>query len=127
MTENVKISIRMNCKWKEQLWDALIVSLLNRMQIVEKGSTRCDYQTFGDLNSRFSNELSMESNVTYLQAFDRFSSVEWLQNQSFCYERRQFAILSPMVYFIGICYSFNLDEEYIDRTTLVIRVSGKSS
>jgi hypothetical protein len=63
------------------------------------------------------NDSRKQSNMSFYEKANFFRRAGWLENQSFCYEQQNFANLSTVLTFDGICHVFNFDEEIYDKST----------
>lgn len=115
--EYVKMSFRITCEYARDVMPKMFTISACRLKALEIASYRCNFTLLAVLNIQYEVELLMESNITHLEALKRFTLIEWLQDQSFCYENSPSVILYPTMMNSGLCYSFNVGEEMFDKST----------
>lgn len=79
------------------------------MQDFELASFLCDQNTTDYIAKNHAQDIRTKSKNYYSEMIKRFIRIEWLQEQSFCYEHQQYSDLTPIVTLDGLCYAFNVD------------------
>lgn len=109
---------RLMTKCKTQIRLVLISELfliLLRVKFVEIGNTFCS--TYGDYEVANSEQATLARKMSYTMRAKRYSRIDWLSNQSFCYEQKEFVDLFSIVNYGGLSFGFNMDENVFDKFT----------
>lgn len=61
----------------------------------------------------------LKPGLSFIKNIKSAFRTEWLEQQSFCFQQQNSAVLSPILTLHGLCYSFNLDEDIFDQTMWV--------
>jgi hypothetical protein len=109
---------RLMTKCKTQIHLVLISELflfLLRVKFVEIGRNLCS--GYPDINVTMSKQAKLARKMSYTMRAKRYSRIDWLSKQNFCYEDKKSVKLLSIVTYGGLSFGFNMDENVFDKFT----------
>lgn len=88
-----------------------------RWQALYVGGYYCDNSILYDIATNFNLDIRTKGEMMLREKFKRYSRLEWLHEQNFCYEQQAYSTLSSILTFDGLCYIFNNEMDMFDSST----------
>lgn len=112
--ESARVSQLRTCKFLSRL-KTLEHLKTSRKQHLEVGSIFCDPSNVGFFRQEARTDSRMFKRKGFEEKIERYSRLDWLKQQSFCYEQQKSTKVSKTLKSDGVCYSFNLDKDLFDK------------
>jgi hypothetical protein len=84
---------------------------------MEVESNFCSDLTYRNISDTFQYDIRFQRKLRVSEIMARMTRMQWMQKQSFCFGKKDFVLLTPILTKLGLCYAYNMDEDMLDKST----------